>query len=91
MIENRGTQLVEEYQDSGLGQREFCRKTGIKRSTLRYWLDRVKDYQVGNGAQASAIIYSIIETAKANHLNPQETLQHIFEDLQHGIAPLIFN
>lgn len=48
-------------------------------------------FNTPNGAQASAIIYSIIETAKANHLNPQETLQHIFEDLQHGIAPLIFN
>lgn len=26
MIENRGTQLVKEYQDSGLGQREFAEK-----------------------------------------------------------------
>ena len=48
MIENHGTQLVKEYRDSELGQREFCRKTGVKRSTLRYWLDRVKDYQVGD-------------------------------------------
>ena len=47
MIENHGTQLVKEYQESGLGQREFCRKHEIKRSTLRYWLDRTKDYQIG--------------------------------------------
>ena len=48
MKENRGTQLVKEYQESGLGQREFCRRYGIKRSTLRYWLDRIKDYQIGD-------------------------------------------
>lgn len=48
MIENRGMLLVKEYQESGLSQREFCRKVGVKRSTLRYWLDRVKDYQVGD-------------------------------------------
>lgn len=48
MIENYGTQLVKEYQESGLGQREFCRRYGIKRSTLRYWLDRTKDYQIGD-------------------------------------------
>ena len=47
MKENKGTRLVKEYRDSGLGQREFCRKHGVKRSTLRYWLDRTKDYQIG--------------------------------------------
>ena len=48
MIENRGIQLVKEYQESGLEQREFCRRYGIKRRTLRYWLDRIKDYQIGD-------------------------------------------
>ena len=48
MIENRGTQLVKEYQECGLGQREFCRRYGIKRSTLRYRLDRIKDYLIGD-------------------------------------------
>ena len=47
-------------------------------------------FNTPNGAQASAVIYSIIETVKANGLNPQETLQRIFEDIQHGKCPLIF-
>ena len=34
-----------------------------------------------NGAKASATIYSLIETAKANGLNPYEYLLHIFEKL----------
>ena len=33
------------------------------------------------GAKASAIIYSIVETAKANGLKPQAYLQHLFEQL----------
>jgi transposase len=33
------------------------------------------------GAKASAIIYSIVETAKANDLKPQAYLQHLFEQL----------
>jgi transposase len=31
------------------------------------------------GAKSSAIIYSVVETAKANGLNPQLYLQHLFE------------
>ncbi|MFC4769799.1 IS66 family transposase, partial [Effusibacillus consociatus] len=31
------------------------------------------------GAKASAIIYSIVETAKANGLNPYQYLIHLFE------------
>ncbi|NYS61241.1 IS66 family transposase [Vreelandella salicampi] len=34
-----------------------------------------------SGAQASAAIYSLIETAKANGLSPYEYLQHVFETL----------
>lgn len=34
-----------------------------------------------NGATASAIIYSIVETAKANHLKPLEYLTYLFERL----------
>ena len=33
------------------------------------------------GAQASAIIYSIVETAKENRVNPQAYLQYLFEQL----------
>jgi hypothetical protein len=33
------------------------------------------------GAKASALVYSIIETAKENGLNPQAYLQYLFEEL----------
>ncbi|SHI20112.1 transposase domain-containing protein, partial [Sporanaerobacter acetigenes] len=33
------------------------------------------------GAQASAVVYSIIETAKANNLNPFYYLTYLFEKL----------
>jgi hypothetical protein len=33
------------------------------------------------GARGSAIIYSIIETAKANNLKPYNYLQYLFEQL----------
>jgi len=36
------------------------------------------------GAQSSAIIYSIIETAKANDLNPMDYLANIFEGIRSG-------
>ena len=34
-----------------------------------------------NGAQASAILYSLIETAKANGLTPFDYLNHLLEEL----------
>ena len=37
-----------------------------------------------DGARASAIIYSIIETAKANNLKPYEYLEYIFEMTRQG-------
>ncbi|SFM20511.1 transposase domain-containing protein, partial [Salibacterium qingdaonense] len=37
--------------------------------------------QTPRGAQASAIIYSIIETAKENHLHPFPYLTYLFETL----------
>lgn len=37
-----------------------------------------------SGAQASAIIYSIIETAEANGLNPIAYLEDVFENIRSG-------
>ena len=34
-----------------------------------------------NGAKTSAIIYSIVETAKANNLKPYDYLQHLLEEI----------
>lgn len=39
-----------------------------------------------DGADLSAIIYSAIETAKANNINPIAHLERIFEKLQKGCA-----
>lgn len=36
------------------------------------------------GAQSSAIIYSVIETAKANGLNPSAYLEDVFENIRSG-------
>lgn len=48
MNENKGKELVKIFRERGVSQREFCSKHNIKRSTLRYWLDRVKDFELGN-------------------------------------------
>lgn len=39
------------------------------------------------GATASAMIYSVVETAKANGLKPQAYLQHLFEQLPQLVDP----
>lgn len=40
------------------------------------------------GAKASAIIYSVIETAKENGLKPYEYLKYLFEQLPQLTGPL---
>ena len=34
-----------------------------------------------HGAKSSAIIYSIVETAKANNLKPFDYVQHLLEEI----------
>lgn len=34
-----------------------------------------------NGAKTSAIIYSIVETAKANNLKPYDYIQYLLEEI----------
>ena len=59
---------------------------GKARGTLRHplwWVGR-KNWLFCNtplGAYASAVMYSLTETAKANGLNPQRYLQQVFEAL----------
>jgi transposase len=53
---------------------------------LRLWISfhNRKNWLFANtpkGARASAVIYSIIETAKENRLNPHAYLNHLFEKL----------
>ncbi len=64
----------------------FCSfDNAVYRSTGRSFLRCIrKNWLFSNtprGANASAIIYSIIETAKENNLNPFEYLTYLFERL----------
>ena len=56
MTERQATQLVKEYLESGLGQREFCRRHDINRSTLRYWIDRIKDHELGKEVRFCEVV-----------------------------------
>lgn len=38
---------VQEFKRSGKSQREWCEEKGIRRSSLRYWLDRFEDVSIG--------------------------------------------
>ena len=40
--------------------------------------------QTAKGANASATLYSIIETAKANGLIPYDYLMHVMNKIMHG-------
>ena len=39
--------MVQEFRESGKSQREWCKEKGIKRSTLRYWLERSDELAEG--------------------------------------------
>lgn len=38
---------IQEFKRSGKSQREWCEEKGIRRSSLRYWLDRFEDVSIG--------------------------------------------
>ena len=48
--------MVEEFRKSGKSQREWCRETGIKRSTLRYWLARSEELAEGKELRFARIV-----------------------------------
>ncbi len=39
---------IKEYKGSGKSQRLWCAEQGIKRSTLRYWIERTDELSEGN-------------------------------------------
>ena len=47
MSENAGELLVKRFNNSKLSQREFCRENDVKRSTLRYWIERSEELTYG--------------------------------------------
>ena len=46
MLETK--QIVERFKASGKSQRKWCAEQGIKRSTLRYWLERLDELADGH-------------------------------------------
>lgn len=48
--------MVEEFRESGKSQREWCREAGIKRSTLRYWLERSEELAAGKEIRFARIV-----------------------------------
>lgn len=60
---------------SGDVQVRFCEKLGVKFPRLT----RLSDTPAG--AHASAMLYSVIETAKANNVEPYAYLQQVIEQL----------
>ena len=47
VTEQEGALLVRKFTDSKLSGRKFCCENGIKRSTLRYWIERADELANG--------------------------------------------
>ena len=79
--------LVEECRKSGMTAKEWCASKGINYHSYTHWASKInKEAQVlfadtKKGAQSSAIVYSIVESAKANKINPYMYLVHIFQTM----------
>lgn len=49
-------QAVEKFKASGKSQRKWCAEQGIKRSTLRYWLERLDELSDGREIAFAEIV-----------------------------------
>ena len=47
---------VETFKRSGKSQRVWCREHGIKRSTLRYWLERTDELSEGRKIRFAKVV-----------------------------------
>ena len=47
---------ITEFKESGKSQRVWCREQGIKRSTLRYWLERTYEEAEGKQVRFARIV-----------------------------------
>lgn len=48
--------IVQEFNESGKSQRIFSADKGIKRSSLRYWLERTEQPKIGDEIKFAEII-----------------------------------
>lgn len=56
VTEQEGALLVRKFTDSNLSGRKFCRENGIKRSTLRYWIERAGELADGKEVYFSELV-----------------------------------
>lgn len=56
MTEKEGVLLVRKFTDSKLSGRKFCRDYCIKRSTLRYWIERADELDYGKDVYFSELV-----------------------------------
>ena len=49
-------QKVDGFKSSGKSQRKWCAEQGIKRSTLRYWLERLDELSDGREIAFAEIV-----------------------------------
>ena len=54
-ITEKWTKVVKEFQGSGKSQRKWCAERGLKRGTLRYWLERTDELSEGTDIRFAEI------------------------------------
>mgnify|MGYP005807144089 CR=1 FL=1 len=47
---------IEEFQKSGISQRQWCAKHAVKRGALRYWLRRTAELKEGTEIRFARIV-----------------------------------
>lgn len=47
---------IENFKSSGKSQRVWCKEQGIKRSTLRYWIERTEELSYGKEVRFARIV-----------------------------------
>lgn len=52
----KGKKIAEEFRRSGKSQRVWCKENGIKRGTLRYWLERNEELSEGKEIRFSKLV-----------------------------------
>lgn len=56
MREEKWKKLIEDFKTGGKSQRVWCRENGIKRSTLRYWLERLDELSEGKEIRFAKVV-----------------------------------
>ena len=54
-ITEKWAKLVKAFRESGKSQRKWCAERGLKRGTLRYWLERTDELSEGTDIQFAEI------------------------------------